>query len=134
MPVKAGKEMKAAKRRIEAARLRTLGLSYRQIGEQLGVSHEQARKDVRKALELGIEDLRKYGHVLVALEYQRLELPVLKLAARVQDGDPRAIDIWIKLSESKRKLLGLDAPEKRDLTSGGQPFQKSYLGLEVDRV
>ena len=34
------------------------------------------------------------------------------LASRVKAGDIHAIDRWIRLSESRRRLLGLDAPEQ----------------------
>jgi hypothetical protein len=37
-----------------AVRLRQEGMSYRQIGERLGVSHEAARQDVGRA---GVNDL-----------------------------------------------------------------------------
>lgn len=37
-------------------------------------------------------------------------------------GDPRFLEIVLRASERRAKLLGLDAPEKVDMTSAGKPI------------
>jgi len=63
-------------------------------------------------------------------------MPMISLAPKVKAGDPNAIAVWIKLSESRRKLLGLDSPE---CISVGQPadfadtFEQDILRDPVKR-
>lgn len=99
----------------EAAKLRVLGLSYRQIGERMGCAPSIAHKYVTRAAE---------GYELQAAEaietQRRLELArldhattivmsqVAKLAASPKPN-PAAIDQLIRISERRSKLLGLDA-------------------------
>lgn len=40
-------------------------------------------------------------------------------------------EIVLRCYERRAKLLGLDKPEKRDITSGGEPI-KGYIGLSPD--
>lgn len=125
-----GSEIAAAARREQSTELRCLGASYRQIGQQLQISHTQARKDVMAGLEAAHQHLGQLGERLLALEYQRLEVPMVALATRIKNGDLNAIDRWIRLSESRRRLLGLDAPEKSligDLPDFVDNFEQEIL-------
>lgn len=92
--------------------LRKRGASYRRIAAELGVSHTQARDDVFEALADLAAHTRDKAAEYRALELERLELPMEALAPDVERGDKDAIDRWVKLSESRRRLLGLDAPTK----------------------
>lgn len=112
-----GSNIPAAERRVKAAELRAAGLSYRQIATQLGISPMTAHKDVRKALAALHDDLKGQARELFAQEWQRLEMPVLPLAKAVKDGDVAAVLVWIKLSESRRKLAGLDEPAKHEVST-----------------
>jgi len=47
---------------------------------------------------------------MCALELERLDVMLLALWRRVQNGDERAIDRALKIEERRAKLLGLDAP------------------------
>lgn len=42
-------------------------------------------------------------------------------------GDPRFLQVIERCIERRCKLLGLDAPEKKDLTSGGKPLDLAGL-------
>lgn len=119
-----------AKRRAEAARLRSRSLTYRQIAEHLGISVSQAHDDVRAALKEILtepaEDVRKMelekldraeAAVLAVLEAHHVTVSHGRL---ILDGDElpipdhgpvlQAATALVRLSESRRKLLGLDAP------------------------
>ena len=48
----------------------------------------------------------------VALECERLDVALLAIAAKVQAGEIDAVHAWVRLCESRRKLLGLDAPAR----------------------
>ena len=94
-------------RRIKAYELRLTGKSYRAIGQLLGISHEQARKDCNAymaATELPlVDEIRKQ-------EVDRLTRYLDVLDARIDEGDDKAVSLAIKISESLRKLLGVDVP------------------------
>jgi DNA-binding CsgD family transcriptional regulator len=127
-PHKAQRASKA-ERQSKAFDLLKAGASYRQIAKALDVSHETARKDVEAVLAdlraqatAGAEELR-------ALEDERLTMAALAIAKQVQSGHLGAVDRWVRISESRRKLWGLDAPstsknltltpdQLRDLTDG----------------
>jgi hypothetical protein len=119
----------------EAARLRGEGLSYTAIGKRLGVSKSHAWEAVQRAFR---DTLTEPAEQARAVELARLEtlhdraMEVLE-AQHVTvsngqiirlDGKPlpdsapvlAAINTLVKVSESTRKLLGLDAPAKLDLT------------------
>jgi hypothetical protein len=125
-----GSDAAAALRRLKAARLRAGGMSFRDIGEALGVSHTQARADYRAGLKALHGRLGKRVEELTLLELERLELPVAGLKPAVEAGDPQAVDAWRKLSESRRKLLGLDAPDVVAL--GGEVTVRRYIGVDVE--
>ncbi len=119
----------AAERRIRSLELRKAGLSYRQIGDQLGVSEMQAWRDVKGALE-GLAKLEQ-GHAreLRQLEVERIDALITALWVRARgrriqhdDGtvedvppDYAAVDRVMRLMEARRRLLGLDVqPEDKD--------------------
>lgn len=125
-----GKKEGAIERRQTAFELRKNGVTYRQIGQRLGVSETQAFKDVQavvarlKELELeGLEDYRR-------LELERLDTALVAIVLQVRNGHLGAIDRWIRLSESRRKLLGLDSAEKVDVS--GELNFKAYTQVSPD--
>ena len=107
-----GQEEVAAERRLKALDLRKVGCSYRQIGTALKVSHEQARQDVMEALAALNALSLASADELRALEIERLDMAAYAIQAAVRLGDVKAINAWVRLSESRRKLLGLDAPTR----------------------
>lgn len=129
-----------AERDAAAARLRTQGKTYDAIATALGFANKAAaREGVLRALA---EIVTEPAKELRALELDRLDaaLDVAirimseqhlahsggKLIERVVDGQVvqvldngpvlAAIDRVVKIGESRRKLLGLDAPTRVDAT------------------
>lgn len=117
-------------RAFQVLELRKGGGSFRQIGAKIGMSHTQARKDFLLAIDSTKRLLGKKAEALRALEYERLEMPVLGLVERVRAGDDAAITTWIRLSESRRRLLGLDAPTR--LEHAGQHGGPIRIRRETD--
>ncbi len=104
-----GSHEDAAERRLKAIELRKCGASYRQIGRKLGVSGKTAHEDIQAVLsELSALRLASAADY-VALEMERLDAAQLALYQHLDSGDPQIINSWVKVSESRRKLLGLDA-------------------------
>jgi DNA-binding CsgD family transcriptional regulator len=107
-----GNTEQAAERPIRAFELRKQGYSYREIGVVLGVSHKTAHEDVQRVLA-ELATLRQASAAeYVAMELERLDMAQQALAAHLETGDPQIVNSWVKVSESRRKLLGLDAPTK----------------------
>ena len=73
------------------------------------MSDKTAYYDVQD--ELGRLDTIKQakGERLRELELQRLERATLALWPRIQKGEPAAVMAWVRLSERKSRLMGLDA-------------------------
>ena len=83
------------------------------------------------------DDLREYGLTL-SMELRNMEL--LRLDAALVEvnrviskhrSNPeivlKAVDRLTRLSESRRKLLGIDQPQRIDVTTGGEPMQKRIV-------
>lgn len=122
-----GTREKAAERRVKALQLRQVGASYRAIARQCGVSVKTAHKDVSEALaELAALE-RHEAASLRALEQARLDECLLVLAPRIKAGDLGAIDRALRISESRRRLLGLDEP-----TTINWRYDATAEGLDPD--
>lgn len=126
----------------EALKLRAQGLTYEQIGaRQGGVGKRTAHRRVMKALKRLVDEP---AEEVLKLELERLDRAlrrdvrsiaslnalVAKWEPQAEGGDLEAAELLIKAHaallkanagfvrtcESRRVLLGLDAPEKKDVT------------------
>ncbi|MEU4574841.1 hypothetical protein [Nonomuraea sp. NPDC023979] len=127
-----------AARDAEAARLRSRGLTYRQIAEQLGMAgpgkaHEAVKRVLAETVADAAEDLRQvelerldqmYQAALKVLEGEHYAVSHGKVVylegetTPLADNGPvlAAIDRLLKIQERRAKLLGLDAPAKTSVT------------------
>jgi hypothetical protein len=144
------RDLATAERDAEAARLRSRGMTYRQIAAHLGVTVGNAHAAVQRALA---EVIAEPAADALAFELERLDqlyqaaLKVLEAQhitvsnGRVVelDGVPlpddgpvlQAIDRLVRISESRRKLLGLDQPAKTQV-SGGLTYE--VVGVDPDAL
>ena len=122
------KDARATERRYQALELKKAGLSYRQIarlGREKGwatknYSEGAAHKDVQIELERLAEKCQESAKGVRELELARLDRLLAALNRGISEGDTQAINSAIRLSESRRKLLGVDAPDRAELeVSGG---------------
>jgi len=106
----ASKNLKAAERRAEAFRLRKQGRSYSAIGSALGCSKQYAHRMVQKELS-AIERLTETRAAsLRALESERLDRAQESIWTEIEAGNLGAVSTFLRISERRSKLLGLDAP------------------------
>lgn len=106
--------MKAIERQTRALELRRDGLTYREIAEKVGYkgpssAYRGIMAALRRTQQPPADALRK-------LELERLDLAAAAIVEKVLAGDLQAIDRWVRLSESRRRLLGLDAPARTEIT------------------
>jgi len=124
-----------ADRQVRALRLRIAGASFRAIAREMGISVSMAHGDVMDALAELAEQQQANAEQLRALELARLDDLALAAARILQASHPlvsggkvlsgftpdgkaigltddgpklAAIDRLLRISESRRKLLGLD--------------------------
>lgn len=128
LPTRAGRAHAAAKEAAhEAAQwqaldLRIKGLSYRRIAETMLVSTPTAFRYVQSAQASLREAIREKAEELRDLELARLDALTETYHPRAVEGDMAAAALCIKVSESRRKLLGIDAPtEQRVEVTTAQP-------------
>lgn len=108
----AKRKVTTAQRRTQAVALRVAGATFQQIGKQLGITDSAAHKLVVTALQEIATATNEQADTLRQIEIERLDLAILAIAQQVKAGNLGAIDRWVKLSESRRRLLGLDAPTR----------------------
>ena len=114
-------EVRSLDRHKKALELRIAGVSYQKIADNLGYkSRGAAGEAVKSALK---KTLQEPADELRTLECERLNSIFLVIWPLVKQGNMAAIDRAIRIQERRAKYLGLDAPEKRDLTSDGKPLQ-----------
>lgn len=132
----AQKSEQAAMRRLRVLEMRKAGVSYHTIAREVGVSQTQVVRDLKRALDEAACGRRIAVRTERALELQRLETALLALIQKVRQGDLAAIDRWLKLCESRRRLLGLNAKSARSSRSAKAREQslKTYIGLDLEKV
>lgn len=126
-----GKHGAAVERRVQAFELHKVGVPYREIGAQLGVSGKTAHEDVQSVLDELRAMARTSANDYVLVELERLDAAQFALSQHLDSGDPQIINSWVKVSESRRKLLGLDAPQKiAPVNPDGTPYH-AYTELRT---
>jgi hypothetical protein len=92
----------------QAFALRKAGASYRAIGAELHVSAKTALEWVREVLTEVITETTETAEEIIALELERLDAALVAISPDVRAGNLFAVDRLVRLSESRRKLLGAD--------------------------
>ena len=130
---KAQQEAITRERHALALEMRKYGYSYEQIAEHFETSVASARGLVKLAMEHAI---REPGQDVVDMELERLDqLYRLAMNAAVA-GDTDAISKCLAIMQRRAKYLGLDAPEKKELTGkDGGPIEMSrFKGLSDEEL
>ena len=115
-------------RRLKALELRKLGMPYHLIGKALDISTTQAWRDVKTILEERIEQDQRHIAEQRQVELERIEMVLAPLAQKVREGDTAAIDRWLKASDARRRLLGLDADKDQAVAP-----QIKFLDLSIEK-
>lgn len=108
MPVSKAAQVMNREKEIAAINLRRTGMTYSEIAHELGYSdHAGALRAVRRGLQRALQepadDLRQ-------IEATRLDRAQEKIWAKVEEGDPKAITVLLRIMERRAKLMGLDMP------------------------
>lgn len=116
--------------------MRKAGISFAAIAKDVNVSKRQVLRDFRRALDEAACGRLMNIRTERAFELQRLELAILALIKKVRGGDLAAIDRWLRLCESRRRLLGLNMKSRKSLKNinASQDAIKTYIGLDIEKV
>lgn len=107
-------------RQALAVKLRREGKSYREIAEIVGYSTEfSARRAVKTVMDRVAAELREDASEALLLDLSRLDSILVVLGPKVEEGELGAIDRALKVLDQRAKLLGLYAPERRELSGPG---------------
>jgi hypothetical protein len=109
MPASRAKRATVADRRAKALALRIAGADFAQIALALDYSGAgSARKDIARALELGLAQQYDNADMLRETELRRLDQIQRGLWTAATRGDPRSADTVLRLIDRRIRLLGLD--------------------------
>ena len=106
----------AHERASKAVDLRKAGANYEAIGKVLGVSAQAAHKMVKKYLEKVEAHTIESAAEAKRLELERLDAMLMAIWPKVKAGDIRAVGEARARGAERRKVLGLDAPEKSEVS------------------
>lgn len=114
----------AAERAAAVIRFRKAGLTYDEIGEQVGLTKGRISKILKQHLEAVRTKTEEDTEEYVRLENARLDQLWKGIYPQAIRGSLGAIDRAIKIMDRRAKLLGLDAPSKTALTdpTGTKPY------------
>lgn len=114
--------------RARALHLRRGGLTFEEIGADLGCDEKRARRLCSDAMEDAREQVATAAKELRAMEVSRLDALVNSIWDAAMRGNLLAIDRVVKIMERRAKMLGLDSVERmEDMTV-------EEIALEAQRV
>jgi len=126
------RRIEAAERQRQAVEMRKAGATFPMIAEKLGyASTGGAYKAVMTALK---KTMQEPSDAVRNLELERLDALLLALWKQARDGNQGAVDRVLRIMERRAKLLGLDAPTKADITSGGAPLPIAIVKMDLDEL
>ena len=96
-----------------AVQLRVLGYTHQVIADKLGYSTPSASyKAVMRELNATAREQSESNEELRTLELKRLDQWLESITTQAVKGDLSAVNTAVRISESRRTLLGLDAPKQ----------------------
>ena len=130
----AAKKVSIAERQQTALSLRKSGASFRAIAAHISTipgnekySEGRAHADVTACLKALNEKTSLDTEEYRSLELERLDTAQLAIAKKVQAGDLGSIDRWLRISERRSALLGLDAPVRLKIEQGIEAELSAFL-------
>lgn len=96
---------------VRCYELRLAGKTFRQIAVETGLAVATVHKRIEAHIAQRVQPL---ADELRAIEVDRLDRYLVALDAQIQEGRAvaRNVEVAVRVSERRAKLLGIDAPEK----------------------
>lgn len=111
---------------LQIFEMRVAGGTYRQIGDELSISQGRIASGYRRALAIlqpieGADEARRLENA--RMEHRMADLWRLLESAKVRNSPSQYARLsltYLRYAESRRKMLGLDAPEKVEFSAPQQ--------------
>lgn len=130
-----GRDEATVLRMVKALDLRIQGYTWRQIGEQIGRSHERARKLVHKLLRETIDASQEKADEFREIENMRLDKMLLVfLTKALEEKDEKAALRVIQISRRRSEINGFDMPAKMAATDPSGEMVQSILHLKGEEA
>lgn len=108
---------------LRAVEMRRDRYSYAEIAEELGLAAQTVLAWINRYREETASEVRSLDREMVNDEIRELDYLRHVLSPDIKARDHSAIGLALKISESKRKLLGLDNPQKHEVQITIREFQ-----------
>ena len=113
--------LQASEMQSKCLELRRQHKSYREIAAILGVPIATAHRYVTSYIDETRKVASEKAEQLRDLEVQRLDALCDSLWRKATGGDARSAEVLLRAMESRRKLLGLDAPAASAVVVDSRP-------------
>lgn len=120
------REIAVAERRVAAIRLRNAGASVAQVADKLGISREQAARDITDGLR---DILREPAENLIANQQAIVRDVIRAMYAGMAAGDPKASQQVMLALSHQAKLFGLFAPTRIVHSIPDEDFAATAIAL-----
>lgn len=109
----------------KALQLKRAGFTFQKIADELGYTSQQmawyaVHSLLKKAARLEYEDM-------IQLHVERTEEMLMRMQPAIMKGNPRAIEVAVKVLDRQAELLGLDYEDRKDAGQILAPIQINIL-------
>jgi len=125
------KELNEAQLKITICEMRKLGWSLDQIAYFLGIKKRDVVKRLRKVMKTTAKLMFASIEEHILMEEIRMDMLLKALQPGIDKGDVRSIEAALKISDARRKLKGLDEPEKKQINQSIDIEMKSMSTIEL---
>jgi AraC-like DNA-binding protein len=123
-PARGAELLKIEQRRAEVAKLRVKAWTLKEIADHFGVSIGLIHSDLVAVTARTKGQANEAIQIERAMSLARNDVATKAIMGSVETGDVAAIDRLVKLDDRRAKILGLDAPQRGELSGpGGGPLE-----------
>jgi hypothetical protein len=115
-----------AERAGQALDLRKAGLTFKKIGDRMGVTEQRAHKMVTDELARLNSKRSENAEAVTRLELERLDALIAAIWPKAEQGDLTAIDRVLAIMARRAKMLGIDQEKPSAVTQ-----QQVNVNVEV---
>ena len=134
-PRNSSRNVNVAIKRQQALEYRASGMSYRAIGEAMGINQSNAYRMVKAEVQQIREKTSEQADELRTIELQRMDAMLAGLWSKATSGDGAAVDRVLRIMERRAKLIGLDSPTRNAFTdSEGNEVGGVGLAVLLNRI
>ena len=125
------KTLTEAQTKVTICELRKLGWSLDQISYFLGMKKKDVVKRLRRVMKTTARLMYASIEEHILMEEIRMDMLLKALQPGIDKGDVRSIEAALKISDARRKLKGLDEPEKKQINQSIDIEMKSMSTIEL---